>query len=103
MDITYIRMSRGFVYLAIVLDWFSRRLLASRLSVTTEASFCVEAFEAALAHHGNGSLIPADAPPIESGHPVQIIGTITVWPRCSDGNGGNSCATNERTRAASAR
>jgi len=45
MDITYIPMSRGFVYLAVVLDWFSRRLLAWRLSVTMEASFCVEALE----------------------------------------------------------
>ena len=66
MDFTYIQMSRGFVYLAVVLDWFSRRLLAWRLSVTMEASFCVEALEAALAHHGDGSLIPADAPPIEA-------------------------------------
>jgi hypothetical protein len=45
MDITYIPMARGFVYLAVVLDWFSRRLLAWRLSVTMEASFCVEALE----------------------------------------------------------
>jgi putative transposase len=44
-DITYIPMARGFVYLAVVLDWFSRRLLAWRLSATMEASFCVEALE----------------------------------------------------------
>src|SRR4051794_17601481 len=41
MDITYIPMARGFVYLAVVLDWFSRRVLAWRLSITMEASFCV--------------------------------------------------------------
>ena len=34
MDITYIPMARGFVYLAVVLDWFSRRVLAWRLSVS---------------------------------------------------------------------
>jgi putative transposase len=61
MDITYIPMSRGFVYLAVVLDWFSRRLLAWRLSVTMEASFCVEALEDALAHHGKQIVIPIRA------------------------------------------
>src|SRR4029077_6574520 len=60
MDITYIPMSRGFVYLAVVLDWFSRRLLAWRLSVTMEASFCVEALEDALAHHGKPEIINTD-------------------------------------------
>ena len=49
MDITYIPMARGFVYLAVVLDWFSRRVLAWRLSITMEAAFCVEALEDALA------------------------------------------------------
>ena len=40
MDITYIPMARGFVYLAVVLDWFSRRVLSWRLSITMEAAFC---------------------------------------------------------------
>ena len=57
MDITYIPMARGFVYLAVVLDWFSRRLLAWRLSVTMEASFCVEVLEDALAHHGKPEIV----------------------------------------------
>jgi putative transposase len=60
MDITYIPMARGFVYLAVVLDWFSCRLLAWRLSVTMEASFCVEALEDALAHHGKPEIVNAD-------------------------------------------
>jgi transposase InsO family protein len=47
MDITYITMARGFVYLAVVLDWFSRRAL-SWLSITMEAAFCVETLEDAL-------------------------------------------------------
>jgi transposase InsO family protein len=50
----------GFVYLAVVLDWFSRRLLAWRLSITMEASFCVEALEDALAHHGKPALVNTD-------------------------------------------
>ncbi len=52
MDITYIPMARGFVYLAAVIDWFSRRVLAWRLSNTMEVDFCVEAVEEALARHG---------------------------------------------------
>jgi putative transposase len=42
MDITYIPMARGFVYLAAVVDWFSRRVLAWRLSITMEVAFCLE-------------------------------------------------------------
>jgi putative transposase len=42
MDITYIPMARGFVYLAVVLDWATRRVLSWRLSITMEAAFCVE-------------------------------------------------------------
>jgi transposase InsO family protein len=45
MDITYIPMARGFVYLAVVLDWFSRRVLSWRLSITMEAAFCVETLD----------------------------------------------------------
>jgi putative transposase len=48
MDITYIPMARGFVYLAAVIDWFTRRVLAWRVSITMETSFCVEALEEAL-------------------------------------------------------
>ncbi len=43
MDITYIPMAKGFVYLAAVLDWSSRRVLSWRVSITMEAWFCVEA------------------------------------------------------------
>jgi putative transposase len=38
MDVTYIRLARGFVYLAVVLDWFSRRVLSWRISITVEAA-----------------------------------------------------------------
>jgi putative transposase len=60
MDITYIPMSRGFVYLAVVLDWFSRRVLSWRLSITMEASFCVETLEEALAKHGRPEIVNTD-------------------------------------------
>lgn len=49
MDITCIPMARGFVYLAAVVDWFSRKVLAWRLSITLGTDFCIEALEEALA------------------------------------------------------
>jgi putative transposase len=60
MDITYIPMARGFVYLAVVLDWFSRRVLAWRVSITMEASFCVETLQEALARHGKPEIFNTD-------------------------------------------
>ena len=51
-DITYIPMARGFLYLTVVMDWCTRRILAWRLSNTMEASFCVDAVEEALAKYG---------------------------------------------------
>jgi len=60
MDITYIPMARGFVYLAVVLDWFSRRVLSWRVSITMEAAFCVEALEEALARHGKPEIFNTD-------------------------------------------
>ena len=60
MDITYIPMARGFVYLAVVLDWFSRRVLSWRLSIAMEAAFCVETLEDALAHHGKPDIFNTD-------------------------------------------
>ena len=60
MDITYIPMARGFVYLAVVLDWFSRRVLAWGVSITMEAAFCVETLEDALARHGKPDIFNTD-------------------------------------------
>jgi putative transposase len=60
MDITYIPMARGFVYLAVVLDWFSRRVLSWRISITMEAAFCIETLEAALAKHGKPEIFNTD-------------------------------------------
>ena len=60
MDITYVPMARGFVYLAAVVDWFSRRVLSWRVSITLEAAFCVEALEEALARHGKPDIFNTD-------------------------------------------
>ena len=60
MDITYVPMARGFVYLTAVVDWFSRRVLAWRLSITLSADFCVEALEEALERHGKPEIFNSD-------------------------------------------
>ena len=60
-DITYIPMAaKGFVYLAAVLDWFSRRVLSWWVSITMGASFCVEALQEALARHGKPAIFNTD-------------------------------------------
>ncbi len=60
MDITYIPMARGFVYLAAVVDWFSRRVLAWRLSNAMDTSFCIEALEEAIEKHGRPEIFNTD-------------------------------------------
>jgi len=60
MDITYIPMARGFVYLAAVVDWFSRRVLSWRVSITMEVAFCLEAVEEALVRHGRPEIFNTD-------------------------------------------
>jgi len=59
-DITYIPMARGLVYLVAIVDWFSRRVLAWRLSITMEVEFCIEALEEALAKHGRPEIFNTD-------------------------------------------
>ena len=60
MDITYIPMARGYVYLAVVLDWASRRVLSWRVSITMEAAFCVETLHDALEKHGKPEIFNTD-------------------------------------------
>jgi len=47
-DITYIPMAKGFLYLVAIIDWYSRYVLAWRLSNTLDADFCIEALQEAL-------------------------------------------------------
>ena len=60
MDITYLPMARGFVYLAAVMDWHSRKVLAWRVSVTMDTDFCVEALEESLGRHGAPEIFNTD-------------------------------------------
>jgi len=59
-DITYIPMAKGFVYLVAVMDWFSRRVLAWRLSITMETDFCVDALREAMERHGRPEIFNTD-------------------------------------------
>ncbi|MGB7205502.1 MAG: IS3 family transposase [Anderseniella sp.] len=59
-DITYIPMRRGFLYLVAIMDWFSRKVLAWRLSNSMDAAFCVEAVKEALAKHGTPDIFNTD-------------------------------------------
>jgi putative transposase len=60
MDLTYIPMARGFVYLAAVIDWFSRKVLSWRISITMDKAFCIEAVEEALARYGRPEIFNTD-------------------------------------------
>jgi putative transposase len=60
MDITYIRMRRGFVYLVAVLDWATRRVLSWSLSNSMTVDFCLEALEAAIGDYGIPEILNTD-------------------------------------------
>src|SRR6516225_718048 len=60
MDITYVPMARGFVYLTAVVDWFSRRVLAWRVSISMEVDFCLDALDEALARHDRPEIFNTD-------------------------------------------
>lgn len=59
-DITYIPMAKGFCYLAAIMDWASRYVLAWRLSNTLDSSFCVDALEEAIVHYGCPDIFNTD-------------------------------------------
>ncbi|WP_179428422.1 IS3 family transposase [Spelaeicoccus albus] len=59
-DITYVPMAHGFLYLVAVMDWYSRKVLAWRLSNTMEAGFCVDALTEALGNHGPPEIFNTD-------------------------------------------
>jgi putative transposase len=59
-DITYIPMRRGFLYLVVVMDWATRRVLSWRLSNTMDMDFCIAALEEALARFGRPAIFNSD-------------------------------------------
>jgi len=59
-DITYIRLLHGFVYLVAIIDWYSRKVLAWRLSNTMDAGFCVDCLEEAIKNFGVPEIFNTD-------------------------------------------
>ena len=59
-DITYLPVLKGHYYLIAIMDWYSRKVLAWRISNTLEVEFCVEALEAALLDYGNPEIFNSD-------------------------------------------
>lgn len=59
-DITYVRLEKGFVYLVAIVDWYSRRVLAWRLSNTLETQFCIDCLEEALCYYGRPEIFNTD-------------------------------------------
>jgi len=60
MDITYIPMAKGFVYLTAVLDWLTRRVLSWKISITMDVHFCLEAVEEAISKYGTPEIMNTD-------------------------------------------
>ena len=60
MDVTYIPMAKGFVYLVAVVDWYTRRVLAWRVSIPMDVQFCLDAVEDAFSRHGNPDIMNTD-------------------------------------------
>jgi putative transposase len=60
MDITYIPMARGFIYLAAVIDWYSRRVLSWRVSITMDVQFCLDVVQEAIDQYGGPEVFNTD-------------------------------------------
>jgi putative transposase len=60
VDITYIPMQRGFLYLVAIMDWLSRKVLSWRVSNSMEADFCIEALNEAIARYGKPEIMNSD-------------------------------------------
>ena len=59
-DITYIPMAKGFIYLTVIMDWYSRKVLSWRLSNSMDTSFCIDALEEAIYRYGRPIIFNTD-------------------------------------------
>jgi putative transposase len=59
-DITYIPMVKGFIYLTVIMDWYSRKVLSWRLSNSMDTSFCIDALEEAIYRYGRPIIFNTD-------------------------------------------
>src|SRR3989338_6418272 len=104
-DITYIPMSRGFVYLCAVMDWASRKVLAWRLSNTLTTDFCIEAVQEAIARHGTPEIFNTDQgsqfTSFEFTELLQQHGIRSAW--MAGVAGGTTCSLSDCGRVSSTR
>ena len=96
MDITYLPMARGFVYLAAVMDWATRRVLAWRVSNTLTTDFCIEAVEEAIALYGKPEIFNTDQGSQFTSDDFIICCTATAWRSAwtAGAAGGTTCSWN---------
>jgi putative transposase len=95
MDITYIPMARGFVFLMAVVDWFSRRVLAWRVSIGMDVDFCLDALDEALARHGRPEIfipIKAASSPAQRS-PACCWGTLSGSAWMAAARGATTCSS----------
>ena len=59
-DITYIPMASGFLYLTVIMDWYSRKVLSWRVSNSMDVSFCIDALEEAIYRYGTPDIFNTD-------------------------------------------
>lgn len=97
MDISYLPMARGFVYLVAVVDWCSRRVLAWRLSITLDAQFCLDAVTEALENYGKPEIFNT-----RSGQPVhqRRLHQAAQSQRYQDQHGRQGLLARQRVRGA---
>ena len=74
MNITYIRLKQGFVYLCAVIDWHSRYVLSWQLSISLQSDFCIEALQQAIAAYGKPDIFNTDqGVQFTSNHFIQVL------------------------------
>jgi len=82
-DICYLPMAKGFLYLVAIIDWYSRKVLAWRLSNTLDSHFCVEALEEALGRYGCPEIFNTDkganSPARHSQERSRTLGSPSAW------------------------
>ena len=107
-DVTYIPLRRGFLYLVVVMDWASRKVLSWRLSNTLDASFCVEALHEALDRYGPPEIFNSDQGSqftsvdftdvlTEAGICISMDGKGRWWTTCSSSGCGDRSNTSAST------
>ena len=95
-DITYVGLRHGFLYLTAIIDWYSRYVLAWRLSNSLDSTFCVEALDEALARRPAGNLQHRPGRAVHQRRLHGAVGSRRAWRSAWTARGGRSitCSRN---------